>query len=113
MPHIEPHALGHGLLQVPDAFSYLRRHDQTRANLICLEVSLPQRLVQGKACRGLYVREPREADRVVQTQVMVEPMWHPDCDNREQVASPHHLVSLHAGLSTPVGVCPSACLSRV
>ena len=85
VPHIEPHALGHGLLQVPDAYGYLRRYDQTKGNLIKLGVSLPGRLVQGKPCRGLYVREPREADRVVQTNVMIKPEWHPDCDNREQV----------------------------
>jgi len=82
---IEPQALGSGLLQVGAAFEYHRRNDGAPAALLRMGVSLPQRVVQGRACRGLYVREPRECEKVVQTLVMVTPEWHPDGDNRDQV----------------------------
>jgi hypothetical protein len=56
-------------IQVPAAFEYLQKYNGSLANLIRLAVSLPQRTLAGKPCRGIYIRDAEEASRVLQTSV--------------------------------------------
>jgi len=68
---IEPFALGHGLIQLPEAFDDLVRWKDQPAEDARYEVTLPGR---GDA-RGLYLREPGETSRVAVERVQVKPLF--------------------------------------
>lgn len=72
-------AQGHGLIQVDEAFEYLRAHapyDETG-------VRFNVRTAAGD--RGIYLREPFEVDRPHDVRVYVSPTFHDDANNREKV----------------------------
>ena len=77
----EVFAHGRGLIQVDKAFDYLKENVMANGELLRFEVDLPRR----NDSRGIYLREPHETDRLVETRVRIQPKWHDDADNREQV----------------------------
>jgi tripeptidyl-peptidase-2 len=77
---IEPFAIGHGLLQVPRAFEYLRQFESNAGAHIPFNVSVANKN------RGIYLRNLCESKHASTFQVTTIPQFHPDCDNAEQVS---------------------------
>ena len=79
---IEIFAMGHGLLQVPEAFEHLKRWGtRAQASDARFEIRLPDR----GGARGIYLREPYETDRPVETRVRIKPRFHEDEDHQTRI----------------------------
>jgi tripeptidyl-peptidase II len=77
---IEPFAIGHGLLQVPRAFEYLRQFESNTGAQIQFKVSVANNK------RGIYLRNFCESEHAGTFQITTIPQFHPECDNTEQVS---------------------------
>ncbi len=111
-------AHGRGLIQVDAAFELHKSGAKPGQEQVRFEVDLPQM----NNHRGVYLREPQETARVLETQVRVRPLWHDDADNRAKVAfqkrikidatadwveAPGHLLLVHGGRSFEIRVDPT------
>ncbi|MCH7725669.1 MAG: S8 family serine peptidase, partial [Planctomycetes bacterium] len=77
-----PFAHGRGLIQIDKAYEYLEKFNEENGEQLRFEVDLPRM----STARGVYLRDPRETQRVLETQVRIRPMFHEDDDNRDKVA---------------------------
>ena len=81
VPGIEVFTLGRGLVQIDEAFEYARKFAGHADRDVRFEVRVPGR----DNARGIYLREPFEADRPLETRVTVTPTFHDEADNRDKV----------------------------
>ncbi len=111
--------VGAGLIQIDRAWAYLEQNGERSDEDVRYEVTLPRR----RDARGIYVREPLEAARVLEARVRVKPHFHEDEDHRRRVAyrnrirlessavwieAPRHLLLTHGGETFDVRVDPTA-----
>jgi tripeptidyl-peptidase-2 len=78
---IEPWAQGRGLIQIPEAFEYLKSNQSYGDEDLRFEVLLPQ-YDRG---RGLYLREDEEFSKPFDVIVVVTPEYHEEAPNREKL----------------------------
>ena len=78
---IEPWALGTGLLDVGAAHKLLVTFASSPAATMTISASIPA----NNGARGLYLRNPAHTEGVTSVNVFVQPKFHVDCDNEEQV----------------------------
>lgn len=81
IPGVGVWAAGHGMIQADAAWDYLVSNKDRSTEDVRFEVTLPRR----DNARGVYLREPHEVDRVLQTSVRVKPQLHEDADNTKRV----------------------------
>ncbi|MDF1702946.1 MAG: S8 family serine peptidase, partial [Planctomycetota bacterium] len=74
--------MGHGLIQVPEAFDYLTRWRDRPEEDVRFGLTLPGR----QGARGLYLREPEETDRVAVERVRVKPAFREEEDHESRIA---------------------------
>jgi tripeptidyl-peptidase-2 len=72
---------GRGMVQIDAAFEFLKRFEPYTDKDLRFEVRIPDR----DNARGVYLREPFETNRVLETSVRVNPVFHHDADNRDKV----------------------------
>ncbi len=110
--------VGAGMIQIDAAFAHLQAHRPYTQRDLRFEVSVAGR----DGARGIYLREPHETRRVLQTNVRVTPAFHHDADNRDKVdfemrvrletdarwvGVADHLMLMHGGRSFEVRVDPT------
>ncbi len=115
---IEVFALGHGLIQLPEAFDHLVEWKDAPAADARFRVTLPDR----GGARGLYLREPYETERVLETRVRVKPAFREDENHDKRIGlsvrvalestapwieCADHMLLLHGGESMRVRVDPT------
>lgn len=118
VPGVEVFAQGRGLIQIDRAYEYLRRFHGYADDAVRFDVRVPGR----DKARGIYLREPFETDRPIETRVTVTPIFPKDADNRAKVdfelrialectadwiSCAEHLLLMHGGRRMTVEVDPT------
>ena len=118
VPGVEVFAQGRGLIQIDRAYEYLRKFHGDSLDHVRFDVRIPRR---GNA-RGIYLREPFELERPVETRVTVTPRFPKDADNRAKVdfelkialesnahwvSCAEHLLLMHGGRRMDIEVDPT------
>ena len=111
-------AHGHGLIQTDKAFEYATQNTMARGERLRYEATLPSL----DTARGVYLREPHELDKVLETRMKVEPRWHTDADQQDKVRfqlrvalestadwikAPEHFLLVHGGKQVGIRVDPT------
>ncbi|KAK1266677.1 hypothetical protein QJS04_geneDACA000427 [Acorus gramineus] len=85
---------GHGLMQVDRAFEYLQQSKHFPC--ICYKVQISQEGKSSPNLRGIYLREASACKQASEWTVQVEPKFHEDACNLEQLVQFEECIQLHS-----------------
>ncbi|MAG93163.1 MAG: hypothetical protein CMJ48_05375 [Planctomycetaceae bacterium] len=79
---VEVFAQGPGLIQIADAVEYHRQHENAVGEMLSFDV----RVLGEGGSQGVYLREPEETSRTLQTRVRVRPLFPEEAPSRARTA---------------------------
>ncbi|KAK1289335.1 hypothetical protein QJS10_CPB18g01565 [Acorus calamus] len=85
---------GHGLLQVDRAYEYLQQSKSFPH--ICYKIQISQSGKSSPNLRGIYLREASACKQASEWTVQVEPKFHEDASNLEQLVQFEECIQLHS-----------------